>query len=110
VHALGYLAADRPDIRRLLSWAEKQGVPIDEAKEKRGTAEARANIEDVEYISYIRFEAVKGIMSDALLTRAKICGALAEAPCGMARQHPASNRCEGSLRRLAGTMILPVAP
>jgi hypothetical protein len=71
--ALGYLAADRPDVRRLLLWAEKQGTQIDENLEKRGAAEARV-AEDVEYISYIVFEAVKGIMSDGLLTRARTCG------------------------------------
>jgi hypothetical protein len=48
-------------------------VPIDDAMEKRGTAEARVT-EDVECISYVVFEAVKGIMSDALLTRARTCG------------------------------------
>jgi hypothetical protein len=61
--ALGYLAADRPDVRRLLLLAEKRDDAYRRECGKAGAAEARMT-EDAEHVV---FEAVKGILTDALL-------------------------------------------
>jgi hypothetical protein len=71
--ALGFLTTDRPDVRKLLLWAEKQSGPITEAEEVRGARETLM-MEDVDRVSYVVFEAVKTIMTDALLGRARACG------------------------------------
>jgi hypothetical protein len=71
--ALGFLTTDRPDIRRLLLWAERQGGPISEVEEIRGARETMM-MEDVDRVSYVVFEALKSIMTDALLGRARACG------------------------------------
>jgi hypothetical protein len=71
--ALGFLSADRPDVRRLLLWAEKQAPTIGSAEEHKGAAEVNLR-DDVEHVSYVIFEAVKMIMSDSLLSRARACG------------------------------------
>jgi hypothetical protein len=71
--ALGFLTTDRPDVRRLLLWAERQGGPIAEAEEIRGARETMM-MEDVDRVSYVVFEALKSIMTDALLGRARACG------------------------------------
>jgi hypothetical protein len=71
--ALGFLTTDRPDVRRLLVWAERQTGPITENDEARGAREAFM-MEDVDRVSYVVFEAVKSIMTDALLARARACG------------------------------------
>jgi hypothetical protein len=70
-HALGYLAAEDLEVRWLLSSGRKSKIHA--AADKRGTMEAHVQ-EVVEYMSYIIFEAVKGIMSDSLLTCAHTCG------------------------------------
>jgi hypothetical protein len=71
--ALGYLSADRPDIRKLLLWAERQVGIIGEADELRGFVDCGVAGEP-EHVSYVIFEAVKTIMTDALLSRARACG------------------------------------
>jgi hypothetical protein len=71
--ALGFLTTDRPDVRRLLVWAERQTGPITENDEVRG-AQDTFMMEDVDRVSYVVFEAVKSIMADALLARARACG------------------------------------
>jgi hypothetical protein len=71
--ALGFLTTDRPDVRKLLLWADHQPGTITEHEEQRGSAETQLK-EDVEHLSYVVFEAVKTIMTDALLARARACG------------------------------------
>jgi hypothetical protein len=71
--ALGHLCAARPDVRKLLLWAEQHTGTITEAEEMRAATELNLQ-EDVEHISYVVFEAVKAIMTDALLSRARACG------------------------------------
>ena len=70
--ALGYLAAERPDIRKLLIWAESQNPTIGEAEEKKGVASVGVH-GDICHISYVMFESLKMIMSDSLLSRARTC-------------------------------------
>jgi hypothetical protein len=88
--ALGYLSADRPDIRRFLLWAEHQNGIITEADEKRGALEVGMK-DDAEHVAYVSFEAVKAIMTDALLSRARVCG-----PKREARPDFESSRCATS--------------
>ena len=71
--ALGHLAKNRPDIRRLLLWAERQTGMIDEAAEKVGAGE-NGIFEVAGEVSYTLFEAIKYIISDNLLARARACG------------------------------------
>ncbi len=69
--ALGFLAGDWPDVRRLLLWAEQQPPTIDRAGEQKGAAEAGfLKHDDVQHVSYVIFEAAKTIMTDSLLSRA----------------------------------------
>jgi hypothetical protein len=70
---LGYLAADRPDVRKLLLWAERQPGVIKEGDEQRGAVETGMT-ENIEHVNYILYEAIKAIMTDALLSRARACG------------------------------------
>ena len=68
--AIGHLAKDRPDIRRLLLWAEKQTEVIDTNMEVKGSGV----FEKAEEVSYVLFEAIKFIIHDNLLSRARVCG------------------------------------
>jgi hypothetical protein len=68
--ALGHLSAARPDIRKLLLWAEQHTGEISESEEVRAAADVNLP-EDAGYVSYVIFEAVKAIMSDALF-RARV--------------------------------------
>ena len=70
--ALGYLAAERPDIRKLLIWAESQNPTIGADEENKGTASVGVH-GDICHISYVIFESLKMIMSDSLLSRARGC-------------------------------------
>ena len=70
--ALGHLAKDRPEIKRLLQWAEKQGGPIHEEEEKKGALEV--GVDKIGEVSYVLFEAIKYIINDNLLSRARISG------------------------------------
>jgi hypothetical protein len=72
--ALGHLAKGRPDIRRLLTWAEKQTTPIDMQAEHDGANEV-GMAENAEDVCYALFEGIKHIIHDNLLGRARICGA-----------------------------------
>ena len=72
--ALGHLAKGRPDIRRLLTWAEKQTTPIDMAAEDMGARDVGLT-ENAEDVCYALFEGIKHIIHDNLLGRARICGA-----------------------------------
>jgi hypothetical protein len=71
--ALGHLAKCRPDVRRLLIWAEKQTIAIDTNGERFGAHENGVT-EDANEVSYILFEGIKHIISDNLLSRARLCG------------------------------------
>ena len=71
--ALGHLAKDRADMRRLLVWAEKQTVEIDAQAETRGAAEAGL-VEPVDDDSCSLLEAIKCVIHDNLLSRARTCG------------------------------------
>jgi hypothetical protein len=48
--ALGFLAADRPDIRKLLLWAEAQPGMIGEAEESHGAAANHVK-DEIGYVS-----------------------------------------------------------
>jgi hypothetical protein len=71
--ALGHLSTARPDIRKLLLWAEQHAGEITEVAEARAAVEVNL-MEDVGYVSFVLFEAIKAIMADGLLSRARACG------------------------------------
>jgi len=72
--ALGHLAKDRPDVRRLLLWSEQQGLPIGAPEEPAGAAQVGLDPANAEHVSYVLFEAIKSIVADSLLGRARACG------------------------------------
>ena len=69
--ALGHLCRDRPDVRKLLVWAESQ------SKEELGGNLApgaeQAGMSDTERVDYCLFEGIKYIIADSLLTHARAC-------------------------------------
>jgi hypothetical protein len=71
--AMGHLTKGRPDIRRLLLWAEKQTTIIDVMAEDKGAKDAGL-MENSEDVSYVLFEGIKHVLHDNLLGRARICG------------------------------------
>jgi hypothetical protein len=54
--ALGHLSMDRPDVRKLLLWAETRTLVIDDKEEKTGAAAVGLR-DDPEHVSYVLFEA-----------------------------------------------------
>ena len=70
--ALGHLAKDHPDVKRLLLRAEKQTVTIDESVEAKGAAEA--GVDMITDVSNPLFEAIKYIINDNVLNRARLSG------------------------------------
>ena len=66
--ALGHLCRDRPDIRRLLVWAEAQSK--EELESIAEAAAAEFGITDLEMVDYVLFEGIKYIIADSLLMRA----------------------------------------
>ena len=70
--ALGHLCRDRPDVRRLLVWAEGR---TKEELEGGGleAAAAHAGVSDAELVNYTLFEGIKYTLTDSLLTRARAC-------------------------------------
>jgi hypothetical protein len=95
--ALGSLTTDRPDVRKLLLWAERQSGTITEQEEIRVARETQM-MEDIDRVSYVVVEAVKTIMTDALLARARAhggrtrAGALATSSLRVAWQRAAGHR------------------
>ena len=69
--ALGHLCRDRPDIRRLLVWAEAQSK--EELEGAAAAASAEFGVFDLEMVDYVLFEGIKYTVTDALLTRARAC-------------------------------------
>ena len=69
--ALGHLCGGRPDVRKLLLWAEKQ---TEATLEEDIHAEAmKLGVHDYEMVDCVLFEAVKHIIAVSLLTRARAC-------------------------------------
>ena len=71
--AIGMLSGNRTDVRRLLEWAELKKAPIDTAMAQQG-AEQVGLTDDVGTVSYILFEAMKQMLADSMLNRARTCG------------------------------------
>lgn len=68
---LGHLTKDRSDIHQLLQWVVRQATPIVQGQlvEQAQTLE----ILDIDHVSYVLFEAIKHIIADSLLGRARLC-------------------------------------
>ena len=73
--ATGHLGKDRPDIRALLLWAERQDAEITQDREAAGAREAnlREGEEMVNSLSEKIFEGIKYAISDTLLGKARSC-------------------------------------
>ena len=65
-------APGRPDVRRLLVWAEEQSGVIDTSEENTGAGAAQLR-EPVAAISLSLFAGIKYIIADNLLSRARSC-------------------------------------
>ena len=73
--AMGQLAKDRPDIKDLLLWAEREVSEITRSREEdgvryKGLAEG---ISETARVSGVFFEGIKYIGADSLLSRARNC-------------------------------------
>ena len=71
--ALGLLSGNRLDVRRLLLWAGQSTVPLDTASERKG-AHSVGLVDDVAAVSLALLEAIKHLLADSLLGRARTCG------------------------------------
>ena len=71
--AIGMLSGNRTDVRRLFEWAELNKALIDAAMAQQG-AEQVGLTDDVGTVSYILFEAMKQMLADSMLNRARTCG------------------------------------
>ena len=72
--ALGALSGNRPDVRRLLLWAEQQETPLDAAAELRGARAVALVYDEVASVSLSLFEGTKALLADSLLDTARTCG------------------------------------
>jgi hypothetical protein len=70
--AIGHLAKERADIKKLLLWSEEQKTTIDDAALQVGAKTANVN-EPLGQVSSILFESIKAIIHDDLLVRARLC-------------------------------------
>jgi hypothetical protein len=68
--ALGHLCRDRPDVRKLLVWAESQSK--EELEGNLAQVAAQAGMSDAEMVDYCICEGIKYIIADSLLTRARL--------------------------------------
>jgi hypothetical protein len=69
--ALGHLSRDRPDVKRLLVWGEKQSAET--LAVELGTAAHSFGLLDLASVDYALFEGIKHIVADTLLGRARSC-------------------------------------
>jgi hypothetical protein len=69
--ALVFLSRERPDIRRLLTWAETQGKEGLEAD--LAAQAAQLGIGDIDAVEFVLHDGVKMIIQDSLLGRARNC-------------------------------------
>ena len=87
---MSYLSRDRPDVRRMLAWAEVQSR---EGLEAGSVAQAGVlGVRDLEAVNYVLYHGVKSIITDSLLGRAR---ALAWALRGVARVRPTVQARQG---------------
>ena len=69
--ALGHLSRERPDVRKLLIWAESQ---TEEMLVANVVAKAeQLGTQDAELVDDLLFEGIKYVIHDSLLTRARAC-------------------------------------
>ena len=72
--ALGALSGNRPDVRRLLLWAEQPETPLDAAAELRGARAVALVYDEVASVSLTFFEGTKALLAESLLDTARTCG------------------------------------
>ena len=70
--AMSHLSKDRIDIKRLLMWAEVQPDVLQQSDAVRGASETGVT-ENMQTVNHTLFEAIKAILDDALMTRARQC-------------------------------------
>ena len=69
--ALGHLSRERPDVRKLLIWAEGQTEEMLAAN--AGVMAEQLGVPDAELVDNLLFEGIKYVIHDSLLTRARAC-------------------------------------
>ena len=69
--ALGHLSSGRPDVRKLLLWAESQ--TREELEAKMESEAEQLGMHDAELVDTLLFEGIKCVIHDSLLTRARAC-------------------------------------
>jgi len=69
--AVTHLSKERPDVRALLMWAEKQSQG--ELEANLGAAATRFGVEDLAAVEYAVHDGIKAILLDSLLIRARNC-------------------------------------
>jgi hypothetical protein len=69
--AVTHLSKERPDVRSLLTWAEKQSQG--ELAANLGAAATRFGVTDLEAVEYALHDGIKAILLDSLLVRARNC-------------------------------------
>jgi len=74
--AMAHLTKDRPDVRDLLQWAEKQPEMLEADTEKEGATRTKLleGPDKVALVSYALYDGIKHLLADTLLGRAKACG------------------------------------
>ncbi len=98
-----FLSRERPDVRKLLSWAETQ---TSETLRDRLTAQAaHLGIADLEGVEYALHDGIKMTIMDTLLGRARCC---VERGCGPWRALCAE--CGGAAPLPPPPLTLPTLP
>ncbi len=69
--AMTHLSKERPDVRELLAWADKQSQG--ELEANLGAAAARFGVVDLAAVEYAVHDGIKAIVLDSLLVRARNC-------------------------------------
>ena len=70
--ATSHLSKDRIDIKKFLLWAEVQPDVLQQADCERGAVAAGVT-ENMQTLNHTLFDAIKAILDDALMTRARQC-------------------------------------
>ena len=73
--ALGHLCKDRPDVLKLLLWAEKEDAEITQSGFRTAAAQLRLQegAEGADHVVYVLFGAMKYLLADTLLSRSRTC-------------------------------------
>ena len=69
--AMTFVSRERPDVRRLLMWAETQSK--EDLAAQLASQAAQLGVSDLDAVEYALHDGIKGILEDSLLGRARNC-------------------------------------